>query len=193
MPLLWEIFSDYLYLIRSLYDVEIQSFVLMSNHYHLLIRTPEANLPKAMNYFQRELARQVNRHSNRINQVWGERYAWSMILNRPHMYNVYKYVYRNPVDAGLAATVEQYRYSTLHGLLGQSPLTIPLLEDQILFADLTAVLHWLNLPFPRQHTREAIRKALRHRQFEFGMDRDRKAPTPDAISTTFPEKVAGTF
>ena len=34
------------------YEIEIHAYCLMDNHYHLLIRTPKANLSKAMHYIQ---------------------------------------------------------------------------------------------------------------------------------------------
>ena len=174
MPVVWEIFSDYLYLIRLTYNVEIISFVLMNNHYHMLIRTPDANLPQAMNYLQRETSRQINFHAKRINQVWGGRYSASLVLTNKQYANVYKYVYRNPVDAGITTHAEIYRYSTLNGLFGLSRLSIPLIHDRLLFEDPTTRLQWLNSPFPNQNMRGQIRRALRQRQFEFGKERDRR-------------------
>jgi REP element-mobilizing transposase RayT len=180
LPLLWDIFSDYLHLIHSLYEVEILSFVLMSNHYHMLIYTPHANLPQAMNYLQREVSKQINLFSGRINQVFGGPYNWSMISDNRYFLTAYKYVYRNPVDAHLCSSVINYKYSTLHGLLGFNRLIIPLRYDELLFSDLEEHLKWLDQPFPRQNMRQEIRNAMRHRQMRFGRDRDRMLPSLSA-------------
>lgn len=164
----WDIMTDYLYLIHHVYDVKIHSFVLMNNHFHLLISTPEANLSRAMNYFMRETSKEINRMSCRTNQVYGGRYYRSLIQNQFYFHHVYKYIYRNPISAGLTETCEEYPYTTLHGLLGQSPLYIPLEEDTILFEnnDPTRVLNWLN-SCPDIKNYETLRKALKRRVLKF--------------------------
>ena len=40
----YEIFSELLLESTKLYSIEIHAYSLMPNHYHLLIRTPKANL-----------------------------------------------------------------------------------------------------------------------------------------------------
>jgi putative transposase len=101
----WLIFENYLYYLKVAYDVEIFSFVLMSNHFHLLARFPKANASLAMQYFMRETSKRISKPAERINQVYGGRFFRSAI-NTHHYYNhVYKYVYRNPVDAKLCQRV----------------------------------------------------------------------------------------
>ena len=62
---LWPIFVESLnYIVREM-NIRIYSFVLMNNHYHMLISTPELGLSNAMNYFQREVAKRSNRLSRK--------------------------------------------------------------------------------------------------------------------------------
>ena len=44
----WSIFERVLSKVQLRYSIEIYQFVLMSNHYHLLLSTPEANIDKAI-------------------------------------------------------------------------------------------------------------------------------------------------
>jgi hypothetical protein len=82
-----------------------------------------------------------------------------------HFTTVYKYIYRNPVEAGLCQYVEEYPWSTLNGLLGFSKLHIPVEEDTFLFdAGVTPILEWLNTaPLPGH--RVAVQKAIRRSCF----------------------------
>ncbi len=166
LPEVWSLMTDYLYLTSHLFSLEIQSFVLMSNHFHLVVRTPQANLSTAMNYFMRETSREITRKSGRINQTYGSRFHRSLITSHHYYMNVYKYVYRNPVRAGLCARVEDYPFSTLHGLLGQRKMLIPMVEDTLLFNPSLDERHmkWLNTKSLSSHEEE-IRKGLKRAVF----------------------------
>ncbi len=129
----WSIFENYLFFIYHAYSVEIFAFVLMSNHFHMLVRAPKNNLSETMNYFMRETSRQIGRDAGRINQTYGSRHFKSEIRPVIYFLNAYKYLYRNPVEAGLSVEVESYKYSTLSILLGQQKSLIPLVDDQTLF------------------------------------------------------------
>src|SRR5437868_8579917 len=75
----WHILCDYLYFVKFAFNLKIHSFVLMNNHFHLLVSTPDANLSKAMNYFMRESSKEINRLSGHENQVWGGRFYRTLI------------------------------------------------------------------------------------------------------------------
>lgn len=171
LPDVWNIFSSYLHFIRHAYGVRINSFVLMSNHFHLIATPTHDNLPAAMNYFMRETSRNISRDSCRINQVYGGPYRKCMLKSYHYFCHAYKYVYRNPVEAGLSNHVEEYPYSTLQGLLGLSKLFIPTEYDTILFGpdvkrahSLESELKWMNTAYLGAHKSD-IWRALKHPVF----------------------------
>jgi len=176
----WEIFSEQLHFIRHAYNIRILAFVLMNNHYHLLVRTPDANLAEGMGWFNRECSRTLTRHGNRINQTYGARYFRCLIATNHYYLNAYKYIYRNPVTAGVCDSVESYPFSSLNGLLGGSKLTIPIEEDLTLFDDVEGTLNWLNQA-PSLENWEAVRKALRRREFRLG--KVNRKPHPLEVDT----------
>jgi putative transposase len=167
----WKIMSNYLHFISFAYGVKIHAFVLMSNHFHLLISTPEANLSEAMNYFMRETSKEINRISGQIDQVFGNRYTRTLIDSDLYFDHAYKYVYRNPVKAGLARRCEEYPFSTLHGLLGQGRLTVPVIEDVRLFrATPERTLEWINTS-PTIENDEALQRALQRKVLKIPANR----------------------
>ncbi|MGE5086317.1 MAG: transposase [Bacillota bacterium] len=180
MDFVWSVFSDYLHFIWRAYDVRIHSFVLMSNHFHMLISTPEANLDKAMNYLMREVSKRISEKSGRINQVFGGPYYWSVIKNSVHYQYAYKYVYRNPVHAGICNKVEEYKYSTLRGLMGMDYLYIPAYDNLGLIQNGCHQLDWLNEAFDVE-SQEYIRKALKKR--EFALPRDEHSHRPNKLES----------
>lgn len=175
MEVVWRIMCDYLFFIHHAFGVEICSFVLMGNHYHLLARFPEANLAQAMQYFARETSRSIAYASHRTNHVYGGPYFRSRIGTHRYLMCAYKYFYRNPVEAGLSRTVEDYRYSTLRSLLGLDRGWVPLIEDEILMQpDFDRTLAWLNRTTNPSY-RDDVRKALRRAQFALPPSVDRHA------------------
>ena len=168
----WDIFTNYLFFLKHAFQFEIFSFVLMDNHFHLIVKTPEANLDRGMRYFMRETSCRLTRLAGRINQAYGAPYRYSILKNPNSFYHAYKYVYRNPVEAGVARNVEDYYFSSLHSKLGKSTALIPLVEDFILFSDPNLCLIWLNQDYPSNEIKEQIRKALKRKEFNFGRGRD---------------------
>lgn len=166
MEFVWSVFADYLHFIWRAYDVRIHAFVLMNNHFHMLISTPEGNLDVAMNYLLREVSKRIGERSGRINQIFGGPYHWTVIKNSIYYQHAYKYIYRNPVHAGLSRTVQEYPFSTLRGLIGMDYLYIPAYDNLHLIQNPHHQLQWLNEEYEKE-SREAIRYALRRKEFSF--------------------------
>jgi REP element-mobilizing transposase RayT len=160
--------SDYLFLCQQLYFIKIHSFVLMPNHFHLLVTAPQGNLSKFLLYFMRETSREITRRSKRINQTFGSRNHKCLIDRYSYYINCYKYVYQNPLRAKLTRNVEDYEFSTLAGLLGSTQLVIPVAEDTLLFDPTPeqSFLDWLNEWGGPQYD-EDIRLALKRSIMEF--------------------------
>jgi putative transposase len=112
---LFELFAIELQTIKNKFGARIHAFVLMDNHYHLLLSTKEEyNLGVVMQKLQRSISSQVNKEADRINHVFGGPYKGSLITDPNHYASVLKYVYRNPVKAGIVSRVEEYFFSTLY-------------------------------------------------------------------------------
>src|SRR5690606_19420490 len=115
---------------------------------------------KAMAYFMKSTSHELTFFGNRINLTYGSRHFRS-IIDKQHYFNqAYKYFYRNPVVAGACDNVEDYKYSTLHALLGRSKLLVPVESDDLLFNDVEKTLNWLNTPTNEEDWR-AVGNALR--------------------------------
>ena len=168
MPTVWSIMEDYLFFVSNHYHIRIHSFVLMSNHFHLLATVPNGNISQALLYFMRETSKEITRRSGRINQTYGIRNHKTQIGNYHYFMNSYKYVYRNPVRAKICNQAEEYPYSTLNGLCGLNRLSIPLVEDSLLFTPEfdQKKLAWLNTPSDPEHEKE-MHQALRRPEMSF--------------------------
>ncbi len=168
--LLWDLFQDNLLELNSKFGCRTHALVLMSNHYHLLIDTPRANLGESMKYFHREVARQSNFKANRTNHFFGGRYKWSLIQNEIYYWNAVKYIFRNPIRAGICNEVTNYPYSSISNfkkdLLDQIP---GYLKAEHLPLD------WIKAEFNLEHER-AISKAMRRRVFTLPSQQNNQRP-----------------
>lgn len=175
MPLdeVWSILEELLYFVSHAYGIKIHSFVLMSNHFHLIASGPPQILSSAIQFWLAQSSRQITKCTGRINHTWKARH-FRRLLGTPHYFlNAYKYFYRNPVEAGLVKSVEDYRFSTLYGLLGFRQLIIPVEFDATLFSDVDGTLKWLNTA-PSEENKEAMRRALRRSEFKLPRGKDGK-------------------
>jgi REP element-mobilizing transposase RayT len=175
---IWQIFSDHLWSAHQAYGLNIHAFVLMSNHFHLIASTPQSNLSDAMAYTLRNVSIEITSQVGRINQTFGGPYHWTLLTSQISYCHAYKYLYRNPVEAGLCPVVEDYKYSTLAGLLGSQRLLIPVVSDELLFGKGVQTerhLKWLNTPYTSDH-KSQIRKAIKKSIFAFAKTGNKKSP-----------------
>jgi len=127
------------------FDVKVHAFVLMSNHYHLLIRTPHSNIDKFMHFFNKSLGQSISRAANRINRIFGAPYSWSLIEKRNYYFNVYRYIYQNPIRAKIVGNAESYPFSTIF----KKKKNLIINENYIDFS-IEDELNWLNQNISKQ-------------------------------------------
>lgn len=115
------------------FEVEVQALVMMDTHVHLL----GASHGISENFFCDDLQHAIM-YSNK-----GENLS-EPILNYSQYLNTYKYIYRNPVEAGLSLRAEDYIYSSLGALLGRAPLNCEIHDQLGLIQNPVQILKWLN-------------------------------------------------
>jgi putative transposase len=81
------------------------AYVIMSNHYHLALETPEANLVAGMQWLQSSFATRFNRYHNERGHVFQGRYKALLLNEDRSLLGLVNYIHLNPVRAGLC-TVE---------------------------------------------------------------------------------------
>ena len=165
MQLVWEIFSEELYMANKVLDLKIHLFLLMNNHFHLICSTPKSNISQCMHQFMKNSSFRLTRAGNRINQTFAGRHYKTILQSHSYFLNAYKYNYRNPVEAKMLDRIENYPYSTLYGLLGNKKMLIPVEEDLTLFSSVEQTLNWLNTPIETEKL-SALKLALRRPYFK---------------------------
>lgn len=163
IDLVWKIMLDELDLAAKKHFLCTHAFVLMGNHFHLLCHTPRQNLDVIMHSFMRMTSVRIKKEAGDVNHLWGSPYNWSLIKSQQHYYQVYRYIYQNPLRAGLVSRVEFYPYSSLHQVPFPIHSFIPLA-----FGGQEGELLWLNQKY-RDEEGEIIQKGLRKGEFDINM------------------------
>lgn len=135
----WLMINYHLKRFSVIYKIEIHVFVMMSSHAHLLFKTSSQN----ENYFAHALLSELKVQS-------GEASLVEPITNAAQYLNCYKYIYRNPVEAKLSLKCEEYRFSSLHGLLGKGELISPVIDPLSVTQNPIKILNWLNNQFEKK-------------------------------------------
>lgn len=104
-------FEDTIFEVSERCGWKLYAYVIMSNHYHLAIETPEPNLVEGMQWLQGTFATRFNRFRNERGHVFQGRYK-ALLLNedRP-LLGLIDYIHLNPVRAGLYAVQGLKAYS----------------------------------------------------------------------------------
>jgi len=118
--------ADYQFLLALLdenarkFGVAIHAYVLMGNHFHLLV-TPEAqeSLPKMMQAVGRRYVRYFNTKHGRSGTLWEGRYKSTLIQAERYLLACMAYIDLNPVRAGLVAHARDYAWSSHGHYIGQ--------------------------------------------------------------------------
>ena len=99
------------------YDFTIHGFVLMSNHYHLLLENQRENLSHGMRQINATYAQYYNRKYKRSGHLWQGRFKSRYVFNENYLFVLFKYLEFNPIDAKISKKVGEYNHTLLHDII----------------------------------------------------------------------------
>jgi len=94
------------------FEIDVFAYVLMGNHYHLLLRTRRANLSPAMQWLGVSYSAGYNRRHDRCGHLFQGRFKSFLIQEEAYLYRLLLYLHRNPLRAGLVARLADYPWSS---------------------------------------------------------------------------------
>ena len=97
------------------YGWRLHAFVLMRNHEHLFLETPEPNLSAGMQYLNGSCTSYFNRRHRRVGHLFQGRFRGHLIEEQGDFMEVSRYIHLNPVRAKAVARPEEYPYSSYPG------------------------------------------------------------------------------
>jgi REP element-mobilizing transposase RayT len=107
-------------------------YCLMTNHFHLVVETPEPNLGRGMHRLNGIYAQRFNQRWDYRGHLFQERFGSREILSEPHMAEVARYIVLNPVRAGVCGSAERWPWSSYCATMGTAPAEAFLAVDDLL-------------------------------------------------------------
>jgi len=92
-------------------------FLLMDNHYHLLLETPAGNLTAIMHAINSRYTGYFNRKYHRSGHLFQGRYLAILVDKEAYLLELSRYVHLNPVRAGMCALPQEHPYSSYPGYI----------------------------------------------------------------------------
>lgn len=105
------------------YRVRCHAYCLMSNHYHVLLQTPDGNLSAAMRQLNGVYTQRFNRSHERCGHVLQGRFGAQLVDGQAYLLEVCRYIVLNPVRASLASHPRDWRWSSFRATAGEG--TVP--------------------------------------------------------------------
>ena len=107
-----EDFLDRIAIVRARFELGLLSYVLMGNHYHLLVQTPDARVSRALQWLHTEYSRDHNRRYGRRAHLFRAHAFAREIESDTDLVGTCRYIARNPVVAGLVRDPFAWRWGS---------------------------------------------------------------------------------
>jgi REP-associated tyrosine transposase len=108
-------FIDILHEAIELFSLRISAYCLMTNHYHLLVQTPDANLSRCMRHINGVYTQRFNSRYGYDGQLFRGRYKAILVGEDRYLLQLVRYIHNNPLRAGIVKSAEQYEWSSHRG------------------------------------------------------------------------------
>ena len=105
-------FFDILSEMSERFAIDIFAYVLMDNHYHILLRTQKPNLSKSMQWLGTTYTRRFNLNHLQNGHLFQGRYKSIIIENDAYLLRLSYYIHRNPLRAGIVQRLADYPWSS---------------------------------------------------------------------------------
>jgi putative transposase len=102
------------------YGWRLHAFVLMNNHDHLFVETPEANLSAGMKHYNGSYTGYFNRRHRRVGHLFQGRFKGHLIEDEGYFLEVSRYIHLNPVRARMVERPDAWPWGSCPGYVRAS-------------------------------------------------------------------------
>jgi len=104
----------------EIYKVNVHDYCLMDNHYHLLVETTSENLSLFMRQINANYAIYFNKKYKRLGYLWQGRYSSKYIIDEQYLYDLFRYIEHNPIDAKLSQKIGEYPFTLVATIINSN-------------------------------------------------------------------------
>jgi REP element-mobilizing transposase RayT len=113
------VFLDVVAAVWERFNWAVHAYCLMTNHYHLLVETPDANLSKGRRQLNGVYTQRFNHIHNRTGHVFQGRYKAILVQKDAYLLELARYVVLNPVRAQMVGTASDWPWSSYRAMIGE--------------------------------------------------------------------------
>jgi putative transposase len=107
-----EKFLEILRRTKERYGYHLHAYVMMDNHYHLMVETPKANISQTMQNINTSYTVYINKKHRRSGHLFQGRFKGIIVDKDEYLGTLSRYIHLNPVRAGIVQKPESYRWSS---------------------------------------------------------------------------------
>lgn len=100
-------------------ELTVFAWALMSNHFHLAVRSGVISLDRPLRSLQQRVTRGVNARRRVYGPLWQGRYKAKLVEDQRYLDQLLVYIHLNPVSAGIVDDPAEYRWCGHRELLGK--------------------------------------------------------------------------
>ncbi len=162
-----------------IYKVNVHDYCLMDNHYHLLVETTSDNLSLFMRQVNSNYAIYFNKKYKRTGHLWQGRYKSWYIVEKQYLYELFRYIEHNPIEAKISSRVGEYPFTLLATVLNSDQELIPCAEHSQIKKEIEyeGIREHLEMTLTKQELKELTimqKKKIVEKEYKYGYNREKR-------------------
>lgn len=91
---------------------KIYGYVLMDNHYHVVLQVLDRKLQEIMHQINNKYSKYFNYKYTRVGHVFQGRYKSILVQDERYIISLIRYLHQNPIKAGMCKKTKEYKWSS---------------------------------------------------------------------------------
>ncbi len=109
---------------KKLFDHEIYAYILMPNHFYLLLQTKKVPIAKIMSSLLTSYSMYFNKKYKRVGPLFQNRFKSKLCARDSYFLGASRYIHLNPIEAGIATSLDEYPWSSYQDIFGTNDFSI---------------------------------------------------------------------
>lgn len=115
-----EKFLEYIERAVERFSIVVHAYCLLSNHYHLLLQTPEPNLSRTMQWISTSYVQYFNTKRRRSGHLFQVRFKSVLVDADEYLSHLSRYIHLNPLRAKMVESLGEYTWSSYRAYVGEA-------------------------------------------------------------------------